>query len=151
MKPWRRECEWAFSLIEVVIAIGIFAVAIVGILSLMSNALKVARLSASDTVLAMLTQELSAELKAKPFADLLAQFVSGTSVMLLFREDGSPTTNSLEAIYACRIAGSFAPTNGGYSNATLFTGAIQFAWPVAAPAAARDKLVVPITVAAYER
>lgn len=150
MKASKVRRRSAFTLTEVVIAIGIFAVAIIGILSLMATALDNARLSATDTVLAAMAQEITTELRSQAFSNVFATVGSGIAVTNYFLEDGTRTTNAAEALYVCLVNGTGNSSDGSYSNTVLITGTLGFSWPVPAPLANRTQVTIPFKLARYE-
>jgi len=145
----RTTASPAFTLTEVVIAIGIFAFAILGILVLMTTALDNARLSATDTALAAMTLEVSTELRSQRFDELFARLGSGGDFTAYFQEDGTRVPGAAGAHYACRVTGTMdAP--GLYTNTTFFVGTLEFSWPLAAPAERRSRTVIPLKIARYD-
>ncbi len=62
-----RKSAGAFSLIEVAIAIGVFAFAIVGILALFPVAMQSARESRDETIVVNIARMVMSELRASPF------------------------------------------------------------------------------------
>jgi uncharacterized protein (TIGR02598 family) len=114
--------EGAFSLVEIVLAIGIVSFALMAMLGLVSVSLQSDRSSASDTDLAALSQQVISTLRSQPFTNL-----SGTN--FFFDSDGSLTTNSSGAVYECAVTLTADPLlpAASFKNARL-----QFTWPVSA-------------------
>jgi len=112
----------AFSLVEVVIAIGIVSFALLAMMGLASVSLQSERSSASDTDLAALSQQVFSRLRSLPFASL-------SDTNYFFDADGSPTTNSAGAVYECAVTLAADPSllPASFKNARL-----QFTWPVSA-------------------
>jgi uncharacterized protein (TIGR02598 family) len=84
----------AFSLIEVVIALGIFAFAIVPIIGLLGSGMGTLKDSMSDTVRSDIARRIVGEYQRMPFTN----FTEGTSVTNFYDVEGVPT-NSNSAIF----------------------------------------------------
>jgi uncharacterized protein (TIGR02598 family) len=67
--PLRRR-ERGFSLVEVVIALGIISFAVVALLGLLTVSANSSRFSDEDTVIASIARQVTAELRSTPFATL---------------------------------------------------------------------------------
>jgi len=65
-RPVRSRNVLAFSLIEVTVAIGIFAFVVVGILGLLPTALKLRAESSQETLAVLIAQEMISSVKAAP-------------------------------------------------------------------------------------
>jgi len=112
----------AFSLVEIVLAIGIVSFALLGMMGLVSVSFQSERSSASDTDLAALSQQVFSSLRSRPFTNL-------SDTNYFFDADGSLTTNSAGAVYECAVTMAADPSlpAGSFKNARL-----QFTWPVSA-------------------
>lgn len=117
----------AFSLIEVVIALGVLAVALVGILGLLSNSLQVGRAAATDRLAVSMVNHILAELRS---SRSLAPLDSNS----YFDAEGTPVTNVSFAAYRIHVVGQ-VDTNyndaAGRTNLSRFQLAI---FPVSGPA-----------------
>jgi uncharacterized protein (TIGR02598 family) len=102
--PLLGECR-AFSLIEVVIAIGIFAFAIVPIIGLLGSGMGTLKDSMSDTVRSDIARRVVGEYQRMPYSNLL----SGTSVTNFYDVEGVPT-NSSSGIFMAIVSLSNAPS-----------------------------------------
>lgn len=145
----------AFSLIEIVIAVGIFAFSLVAILGLMSVGLRSGRESANDLALGLMTQTVSSILHLQGFSSNLnnaAYASNNTGPNFYFSLDGDlardssgkPATAASTNNYACVVA-RCSPASFATTNAILFR--LVFSWPMQAPADNRQTRVVLTSVA----
>ncbi len=114
----------AFSLIEVVIALGIISFVLAAVLGLLGVGLFSSRQSSEDTSLAAMTSQVLGQLSTA---------TSPTNASFFFDMDGLPLTNSSGAVYRC-VASTTLPSAGEIPNlSTNFLKAlIVFTWPVSA-------------------
>lgn len=143
-----------FTLVEVTIAIGIFAFAIVCVMGLMSVSFNADRNAAHDTVLGRMSQTTTSYLKTRGF-----NFVHTNSQYLLVEPDfyydvlGNLqydsagkilTVPTSESVYCCAvIRKNSASTNLDYLS-------LQFRWPMAASEAKQETRTVTTSLARYE-
>lgn len=112
----------AFSLVEVVMALGIFAFAICSIMGLMTMSLAADRRSASDTCLAAMSREVFSSLRGLPFSSLPA------STNFYFDVEGSLLSGTDGAYYACEtVLGDATP--GSLTAGKLKKVRLTFTWP----------------------
>jgi uncharacterized protein (TIGR02598 family) len=121
----------AFSLVEVVIAIGIISFAMIALLGLLGSSLSTSKHARNDTVLASLAQRVLSETMTNT-----ATALSTLSATEYFTEDGFPT-NNLAAVYKCTISGQPLTAANytlplGNTTSGLSYVRITFSWPVAA-------------------
>ncbi len=144
----------AFSLVEVVMAIGIFSFAVVAIFGLMSVGLRGGRESANDLALGLMSQTVSSMLRQQGFSSNSSnsEYAPGnTKPDFYFNLDGdlSRDTNGMPTVvnpatnyYACtverRSPASFS------TNALVLR--LTFSWPMQAPETNRQNRVVLTTV-----
>jgi uncharacterized protein (TIGR02598 family) len=95
----------AFSLIEVVIAIGIFAFAIVPIIGLLGSGMGTLKDSMSDTVRSDIARRVVGEYQRMPYSNLR----SGTSVTNFYDVEGIPT-NPISGIFMAIVSLSNPPS-----------------------------------------
>ncbi len=112
----------AFSLTEVVLALGIIAFALMSILGLFSVGMSASRRSGEDTVLSAMATEIASTLRAgtAPY----------TASNYLFDHDGRVVMNASEAIYACQLSlrqPSAAEVPNVGTNLVMAT--FLFTWP----------------------
>ena len=145
-----------FSLVEVVIALGIFSVAVIGIFGLIGSSAESSRSSSNDTILAALTTKTVAELHSKPFSTLFTDFTVAPSLTYC-REDGTLLDPSVDqsknplAFYGCSIQKNQATggsDSANVSTATYLDFVIEFSWPINTPSP--KKLRIPVRIARYE-
>jgi len=131
----------AFSLVEVVIALGLISFSLMAIMGLFSVGLQSSRESAEDTNLALMTQQVNAWSRSQAFTNL-----AGTNHAFFFDATGewNRDTNGAPALaaradshYACTINSQTSPVS---SNVIYLQ--YQFEWPLAAPVAKRQHRVV---------
>lgn len=140
-----------FSLVEVVIAIGIIAFAIVAIFGLMSAGLRNGQESASDLALGMMTQSVSANLRMAGYQAVLsnaAYLPSNTNANFYFNLDGdmaldgagAPSTAPLSnSYYLCSVARRTITT---LPTTNIVFLRLVFSWPLQAPVANQQKRVI---------
>lgn len=148
----------AFSLVEVVLALGIFAFAIIALFGLISASLQSSRESASDLSLGLMTQTVSSVLKMEGFASAAtnAAYGTNTSDIFFFNSDGelargaggkpvsAAQTNSFFTCAVTRVQ----PAGLSTTNALAFR--VVFSWPHNAPRAQRQTRTVLTSLANYE-
>lgn len=93
----RTSQRGGFSLIEVVIAIGVASFAIVAILGLLSVSFATEKASADDTEMAIAATSLLNELRNRPFDDMLVFLDSDLSQSVPIGDDGSRVSDPAEA------------------------------------------------------
>ena len=147
----RRRPHTGFSLVEVVIALGIVSFAVLAIVGMLPMALKSAQESMRETDATLIAQRIFAELKTgsganrtltispKGIPQPLALSANSTN-NLAFTQDGMPqaflsSTNSPQDAFYDFYAQISVLTNTGIAN--LSRVQIDIAAPAAAPAAAR--------------
>jgi len=127
-----------FSLVEVVIAMGIAAFCLVAMLGLLPSGLKQVKISSEETAATAVMTSLVTDLRNTPpgtnatnsplFQIPIPQAGSEAAPQTIYiAEDGSPVPTSLDARYCALV------TLGVSTNASAFTfGSIQIYWPAAA-------------------
>lgn len=136
----------AFSLVEVVLSIGIVSFAVLAILGILSVGMNSNRDSKDDTILALATQEIEAWVRSQSFQSLAA--VAGeepytnlfmTSGGLLEKSGSGAPINAASSgsHYSCTI--SVFPTD---LSSNFLQLQYLFEWPLEAPATARRKRVM---------
>jgi type II secretory pathway pseudopilin PulG len=161
----------AFSLVEVVIAIGIFAISVLTILVLLSVSMEANRSASSDTQVALMAERTYSMLESLGFQNVSTNklFASGASPNLYFDVTGKPLMTSTNtvlfgypppanalaagAIYSCTVTTNTPPLSfgsaGGNSTNLLSIG-MKFAWPAAAPTANQTVRIVNATLGNYD-
>lgn len=143
-----QPCQSAFSLVEVVLALGIIAFAIVGIMGLMPVAVKSVGDSMRETDATLIARRVFAELKTgtNPTRGLSSHTSTNHSLdlsasstnTLAFSAEGTPldyfvtSTNSPENADLDYYAQISVLTNTGFTN--LSRVQVDIAYPAAAPA-----------------
>ncbi len=142
----RRARTHSFSLLEVVIALGVIAVGIVGVLAVFPTALQTGHSAQDETRAAHIAQSVFGSLVAgatsqfnavplppTPSIDLTASS-SPTSPTLYADNDGNLIPNSTNSAYAIFIyTNNAVPGFTDPASANLVT--VRVAWPANAPAA----------------
>jgi uncharacterized protein (TIGR02598 family) len=152
--------ESAFSLVEVVLAIGLFSFALLALVGLLTVGLKGSRESGDDTILSLCTETTQALVRAEGFSQVLtnALYAPGNTTpdfffdsggILLTDSAGAPLrTQNTNALYGCLVTRSVAALSQATTNLLVYQ--LKFVWPLAAPAANRQHRVVPASLANYE-
>lgn len=156
-----RRKSRGFSLVEVVLALGVAAFALMAVLGLLSVAINSGKEAADDTMLVSMSNNLLATWRGKPFAEIplesnpAANLPPGTTVTtdIYFDENGvrlmDAAGNDLErapalaagAIYKCKtkIQGDVPTATGAQVN--LLRIELCFQWPAMAPIPPNQKTV----------
>jgi uncharacterized protein (TIGR02598 family) len=97
--PQRRRSEVrGFSLVEVVLALGVISIGVVSLIGLLTISASSSRLSDEDTVFAAIARQVDTELHNTAFANLP---ISGAT--WYFDNEGHHLTTAANAVYQCRI------------------------------------------------
>ena len=112
----------AFSLIEVVIAIGIMAFAMTAMLSLLAVAMRSDKQSGSDTALSEMSRQVFNNLRALPYSTLPA------ATNYYFDLDGAPCAQT-NANYTCVVT---VTNDSAVASGNLTQIQMQFTWPYSA-------------------
>lgn len=152
--------KFAFSLVEVVIAVGLVSFALLALVGLLTVGLKSSRESAEDTILSLCTETTQALVRAEGFSQVSANaaYAPGDTTPDFFFDSGgivqtdsagaplrAQNTNSL---YGCLVTRSAPALSQPTTNLLVYQ--LKFVWPLAAPAANRQQRVVPAGLANYE-
>lgn len=154
--------ESAFSLVEVVIAIGLISFAVLSLVGLLLTGLKSTRESGEDTSLAFCTETAQELLRAEGFssASTKAAYAPGmTNPAFYFDSAGviQTDTNGVplasansESLYGCTVTRR-APAVAPVQTTTNFLICqLKFVWPLTAPATNRQQRIVPMSLANYD-
>ncbi|HSI85540.1 MAG: hypothetical protein ACAI35_01465 [Candidatus Methylacidiphilales bacterium] len=109
-----------FSLVEVIMALGVMSFAMMGMLGLLSVGLTNFQKSMDLTVRAQITQDLTFMLQRTPFTDL----ASSSSLARYYDDEGRilPDLKKTEAVYQANVqVGTFAETSGRVSPTWAFS------------------------------
>lgn len=91
-----------FSLVEIALALGIIAFAIVGLIGLVAVSFDSGRASDEDTLVASMARQIVAELRAVPFDNLASSGVGGNqSQTYYFDHEAHRSSDPKGAIYQC--------------------------------------------------
>jgi uncharacterized protein (TIGR02598 family) len=115
----------SFSLVEVVLALGIFSFCVLTLLALMTTGMTSGHQSNDDTTLASVTTRMVNFVRDSPAnsAFVAAGFTSNFTV-----EGQPPQAGGLPAYYTCKVSSKVNPTEPGLTNVTLV-----FSWPASSP------------------
>ena len=150
-----------FSLVEVVIALGITSFVIIAIIGLLSTGLQSSRESAEDTSLALMAQTTTSLFRAQPFsnvfgsvrfdaADTAADYFFDANGDLTRDATGAPATAAnADSLFACTVTRRTPPLAPLSASNFLYLQ-YKFTWPLSAPAANRKEKVILSSVANYE-
>jgi uncharacterized protein (TIGR02598 family) len=153
----RKSCgnSRAFVLIEIVLALGIFAFAVVAILGLLSVCLSSEKSSSADTALSFATQTAVTTVHNQGFEAVSTNTAyAGTSPIFYFDAGGAisldstgalASTPQTDSIYSCTVTRKVA------SNSTnLLLLQFKFNWPIVAAPAQQQGRIVNASLANYE-
>ncbi len=139
----------AFSLVEVALALGVVAFAIVSIMGLMAGSLSVARESGHESAVAAIVRSVADDLRGRPFAELPLD----RTEIRYFHKDGSPCpqTNDVQAkesgaVYKVTVLGTaderFNTVLSGSTTVNLIRVALRIQgnghWPPLSSESNRD-------------
>ena len=154
----------AFTLVEIALALGIFAFAIVALLGLVVVGTDSTRESATDTALGMMTQTTLVYLRSQVYATTRTRVASGsynqTNTTPSFYYDnagrmaldanGNPaTTVQSDSVYYCVVSGR-APAGASVSTSNLLYLQLQFRSPATVPVSAQPIRIVDASIANYD-
>jgi uncharacterized protein (TIGR02598 family) len=122
----------AFSLVEVVIALGIAAFALAAVIGLCSVALNTNRESADDTRIALMARAVISDLERQGFEK--ARQSIETTPDLYFDREGRAVPSRKEAAYRCALtARPDTATTGADGTVHLVAVSLTFTWPAQTP------------------
>jgi len=150
-----RRQNRAFSLVEVVLAVGIVAFVLISILGLMSVGIKANRESADDIAISLIVQHVATSLRMEGFANVNANAnyaPSNTSPDFYYDATGAGSANGAgstdaNTLYACKVIRS-SPATVPTSNVLFLK--LEISWPFAAPENNRQKRIVQISLSNRE-
>lgn len=138
-----RRNPHGFSLVEVVVALGVIAFAIIAIIGLLSMALRIGREANEDTLLPLMAGRIANDLRSARFQDLTSNFPDGTQ--FFFDSQGLESTNASEQIYQCELRWSTNPPSPGNDLSLRLRRAIlSFTWP---KGSTNQSFVLPVSLA----
>jgi uncharacterized protein (TIGR02598 family) len=170
MKALQNHPRRAFSLVEVVLALGVFSVAAVALIGAFSVSFASQRDSTRDTVLAGMSRYVLSDLRPHPFDALWAaqpatvknprpKSAPPEDSRYYFREDGTPVTGpdaalNPETLYECVVRKTPDPQTrvAPAGNFNLLRLELVFSWPVTASPAPDQRFrkeVLNATIARY--
>ncbi len=150
-----RRKDKAFSLVEVVLAVGIVAFVLISILGLMSVGIKANRESADDIAVGLIVQHVSTSLRMEGFTKVNANTnyaPANTTPDFYYDATGAGSANGAgtadaNTLYACTVIRS-SPAALPASNVLFLK--LQISWPLAAPEANRQKRTVQLSLSNRE-
>lgn len=152
----RRFDPPAFTLVEVVLALGVAAFVLIAILGLLSVALDSGKSSSDDTRLSAMADEILNDLRRREFADIPGASVSSAAVSSAIYFDGSgrrltdqngadlakPEALAADAVYACTETVQGDPgTANPDGSANMARIILRFDWPAQAASPPNSKIV----------
>ena len=131
----------AFSLAEIVIALGILAFALVAIIGLLNVGLRSSKDAQIDTIKAATTRSILSSIRTNAPASYAGE-------TRWFNFDGSTNANGVDAYFECLIATNAPPPP---VSAQRMTGVrIEFRYPLSAPPAGRTTNVFHASIAGVQ-
>lgn len=116
----------AFSLVEVIIALGITSFALVALLALLTLSFNEGATAKQETAVAGMGRHVLADLSQKPFTIL-----TNNSYTYYFDSEGNALTSSVSALYRCNASCSSAVL-GNPMLTNLTSVQMTFRWPSSA-------------------
>lgn len=151
----RRKLSSGFSLIEIALALGIFAFAIVAILGLLAVSMNSDKGAAVDSTLSQMTGTAISYLRSQGYTavhtnaafiatDTTSDFFFDSSGQLAVAVTGAPlTTAQLDSMYGCTVTRKVTTSaNMDYLN-------LEFRWPVSAPTNRQETRTINASIANY--
>lgn len=140
----------AFSLVEVLLAIGLVSFAAIAILSLFSVGLRSSRESSEDTVIALMTRQVHAWSRTQDFTQMTDSpssgattfFFSSEGIMERTSDGASASGETSDSLYACMV---FVRPSGVSTN--LLHLQYRFEWPLSAPQETRQQRTIVASLA----
>jgi len=102
MKASLPKTNRAFTLVEIVLALGIVSFAIVGLIGLLTVSFDSGRASDEDTLIASMARQIVTELRAQPFDNLASQ-AGDSGPIYYFDHEAHLVTSSSDAIYQAQV------------------------------------------------
>lgn len=161
----------AFTLVEVVLAIGVVSFGLVSVITLLSLAMQSSKESSEDTNIALMTQTIVALLRSNGYTNVTGTIPAGSASSISYYfdarggisldESGKFLTSTTVAtattppVYICTVtnktsaspAPNFPPAGFPLRFAQL---QFDFSWPYGAPAANRQHKYVATSLAQYD-
>ena len=133
-----------FSLVEVVIALGVISFGVVALVGLLSISISTSKESGDDTTVAAMATAVIAKLRGLPFDDLRSKVVENPC-RFDFDEAGNQLPDPAGAVYQCAVepAGDAASTEPEH----LLKVRLIFTW--ASGAASPSSKVIHASIARY--
>ncbi len=147
--------RWAgFSLIEVVIALGIISFCMIGVLGLIALSANYSGQSSRETAFALMAQSTISNLRSRGFSlintpalptqgtldDATPDFYYDVNGRVALKSDGTVDTSPhSDSIYGCTVT-RYSPNNQTSANVIFLR--LEFSWPIVAPAVNRQKIDV---------
>jgi uncharacterized protein (TIGR02598 family) len=104
----RKQLSNAFSLVEVVIALGIFAFVIIPVIGLTSQGIKSLRQSMDDTVRANIAREIVGEALRTPYTNLAATY---NNIPFYYTDEGIRLPSKVNAVFIASNSIATLPAN----------------------------------------
>jgi uncharacterized protein (TIGR02598 family) len=148
----RPRHQAAFTLVEVVLALGVITFGLVVILALIPVSIHSSKQSSEDMALSLMTQSTIADLHKQGLTTLAALVPTSGTISYYFDANGRLLTSSTGALYSC-TAKPIAPSAVASANTTstnFIYVQLQFVWPTTAPAANQQKTVLITSIGNYD-
>jgi len=151
---WRKS---AFSLVEVVIALGLVSFVLISLVGLLATGLRSSRESGEDTNLAFCAETAQQLLRTEGFSNALnnANYAPGDSTPDFFFDStgclqtdasGVPLpTNNPNSLYACTVTRH--PPVLFQTTTNFMVYQLKFVWPLGIPSPNRQQRIVPVSLA----
>jgi len=131
--------RFAFSLTEVVIALGIVSFALIAIVGLIPLGLNSLKDSVSDSTMSLLISNIRGSLAGQPFK-------AGTLDPLYYESSARLQGTASDANSYYRVDVTVAEPGQSIPNANLLVATLKISWPVSVPEANRQSYVTSVLV-----
>ncbi|XHR28463.1 MAG: hypothetical protein ACFUZC_21420 [Chthoniobacteraceae bacterium] len=153
---------FAFSLIEIVVAMGVVSFSLTAMMGLLSVSLGSSKASTEDTVLAAMASDILGDLRRQSFANAQTYVQASTPAVTYFDSNGQRLRDktglvdldrtaalAVGALYQCtQTAQVDGDTSSASGTANLLRAKLTFVWPAVAPSPTNSR-VIHATIAKY--
>lgn len=148
MKGRFAHCRSGFSLVEIMVAVGIFVFAIISVLGLLAVSNQANRAASEETVVAVIFQKVQEYLACRELQDLLTNAAyrdeDADFYFDIYGNELDAGARS-QAVFQCTVTcDTAAGGSANYGQAIL-----RVEYPFAAPPASRRSVIMPVGLANY--
>lgn len=138
----------AFSLVEIVIALGIISFGCIAIFGLLSVTADVSRRSSDETAIATMSRQIISSIKQQKFPVVQSNFM-GKTTNLFFDQSGTLLPSAEGGLYQCAVSGQEdVSTTSSFSNGQTQVNLVKlrlvFTWPLGGSAFNTNTLLTSV-------